>query len=174
MSHVKIVVEFDSREFRVKVLPETTVGQLMYKIRKHLVLRPEEALFLFFRYDGLFRTTEEIHAVSRTLGQIREANQMDVQYVRVLRESTFGALSKMFVKARIEKKKSLFCAICTYSYYGLYHYDTVTVHETLELATSHLLQERCGGHLSLDVGDVPGYTLEPRPVSEAINIEPKV
>ena len=92
MAHVKIFVEFEERTFKVKVTQETTVGQLMYKIRRHLVIRPEEALFLFFRYDGLFRTTEEIHAVSRTLGQIREANRMEFQYVRVLRENTFGTL----------------------------------------------------------------------------------
>ena len=64
------------------------------------------------------------------------------------------ALSKMFVKCRIQKKKELYCAIITYSFYGLYHFDEVTIHETMELATAYLLRERCSGHLSLDVGEI--------------------
>jgi len=60
----------------------------------------------------------------------------------------------MFVKCRIQKKKELYCAIITYSFYGLYHFDEVTIHETMELATAYLLRERCSGHLSLDVGEI--------------------
>jgi len=56
--------------------------------------------------------------------------------------------SKMFIKCKIERKKELFVATMTYSYYGLYHYNEMRVYETLEEAEKALLWERCGGLLS--------------------------
>ena len=60
------------------------------------------------------------------------------------------ALSRMFVKARIEKKKNLYVAAITYSYYGLYHYDVLNVFDTLQAAEHYLLYERCGGVLEIN------------------------
>ena len=57
------------------------------------------------------------------------------------------AWSKAFVKAKIEKKKSLYVATITYSYFGLYHFTEVQVCDTLEEAERILLKERCSGHL---------------------------
>ena len=57
------------------------------------------------------------------------------------------AWSRMFIKAKIIKKKTLFCAIITYSYYGLYHYDDMSIHDSIEEAKAHLLAVRCDGHL---------------------------
>ena len=59
------------------------------------------------------------------------------------------ALSKMFVKAEIQPMSNgaIFVAKITYSFYGLYHYDVVSTHATLEEARNHILAERCGGFL---------------------------
>lgn len=62
-------------------------------------------------------------------------------------------LSRQFVKAKIQEKKGLFIAIITYSYYGIYWYDEISIHDTLELATSHLLRIRCQGLLVLEKDD---------------------
>jgi len=56
-------------------------------------------------------------------------------------------ISRGFVKAKIEKKKGLYVATITYSWYGIYHFDEVMVCETLEEAERILLKERCSGHL---------------------------
>ena len=63
--------------------------------------------------------------------------------------------SKSFVKAKIEKKKSLFVATITYSYFGLYHYDVLNVFETLEQAEHYLLYERCNGVIEIKDIDEP-------------------
>jgi len=57
--------------------------------------------------------------------------------------------SKSFVKAKIEKKKGLFVATITYSYFGLYHYDVLNVFESLEKAEHYLLYERCNGVIEI-------------------------
>lgn len=163
MSHVKIVVEFDEKTFKVKVTQETTVGQLMYKIRRHLNLRPEEAMFLFFQYDGLFRTTEEIHAVSRTLGQIREANRMEVQKIRVLRENCFGSLDRRFIKAEITQmtNANAWRLKCFYSFYNLYEFVESFVYATQQACERKLLAERCHGYLSIKGKDGQPIDIEP-------------
>jgi len=56
-------------------------------------------------------------------------------------------LSRMFVKAKIEKKNGVFIIIITYSYYYLYHFDEIEVCATLQEAESKLLKIRCSGHL---------------------------
>ena len=63
------------------------------------------------------------------------------------------AWSRGFIKAKIEKKKTLFVATITYSYFGLYWYDVVNVFETLQDAEHYLLLQRCGGVLSIHVED---------------------
>ena len=56
-------------------------------------------------------------------------------------------ISRGFVKAKIEKKKGLYVSTITYSWFGIYHYDEVSVSETLEEAERILLKERTQGHL---------------------------
>ena len=146
MSHIKVVVNFDGREFKVKVVRDTTIGMLMIKIRKFLKLRPEDGVFLFwprrFRSDVLYPTSKLLSDIQSDPGQVLQCN--------LLRESVFGTLSKMFVKARIEERGGLFCAVITWSYYGLYHYDEVSIHSSIHEATEHLLKIRCNGCLSLE------------------------
>jgi hypothetical protein len=59
------------------------------------------------------------------------------------------ALSRMFVKADISSlaKGQVWVSTITYSFYGLYHYDQVATHNTMEEARNHVLTERCGGML---------------------------
>ena len=60
-------------------------------------------------------------------------------------------LSKMFIKCSISEKKSLFVTTITYSFYGIYYYDEIDIHETLSDAKDYLLNIRMNGHLSLDI-----------------------
>lgn len=147
---IRVVVKYEDREFKIKVTRDTTVGMLMIKIRKFLKLKPEEGVFLF--WPRRFRS-DALHPGSKLLSDI-QTEPLQMLQCNLLKENCFGTLSKMFVKARIEKRKELYCAILTFSFYGLYHYDEVTIHETLEMATAYLLRERCSGHLSLDVGNL--------------------
>lgn len=59
----------------------------------------------------------------------------------------------MFIKCKIEKKKNLFVATMTYSFYGMYYYNEIKVYETLEDAEKALLWERCSGLISYSDGD---------------------
>jgi hypothetical protein len=59
------------------------------------------------------------------------------------------AWAKSFIKAKIQKKKELYVATITYSYYGLYHYDVLSVFNTLQEAEHYLLYERCGGVIEI-------------------------
>ena len=61
--------------------------------------------------------------------------------------------NKMFIKCKIEKKKGLFVATITYSYYGLYYYNELRVYENLEEAEKALLWERCAGLIVYEDGD---------------------
>ena len=56
-------------------------------------------------------------------------------------------LSRMFVKARIEKKNNIYVIIITYSYYYLYYFDEIEICATLQEAEHKLLEIRCSGHL---------------------------
>ena len=143
---IRVVVKFDGREFRIKVNKPCTVGMLMVKIRKFLKLKPEEACFLF--WPRAWRS-DVMYPGSTLLSDIQTEPLQTLQ-CSLLRENTFGALSKMFVKARIEQRQGLYCAVITFSYYGLYHYDEVSIHNTLQEATEHLLKIRCNGCLSLE------------------------
>lgn len=62
-------------------------------------------------------------------------------------------LSKMFVKARIEKKNNVYIVVATYSYYYMYHYDEMGVYATLNEAEKSLLNIRCSGLLVYHIGD---------------------
>lgn len=56
----------------------------------------------------------------------------------------------MFVKASILKKKDLFIAIITWSYYGISHYEKFDVFETLVDAEKYILLERTNGALTYE------------------------
>lgn len=58
--------------------------------------------------------------------------------------------NRSFVKCKIQEKKGLYIAIITYSYYGLYWFDEISIHDTLEIATSYLLRIRCGGLIVME------------------------
>jgi hypothetical protein len=150
METVKIRVNYGENKWQIKVPKECTVASLMYKLRRYAKLSEHDAIFLLFRAEGWVIKTR-MFVGTRTMEEIQQATRLEILEVDMLRESTFGTLSKMFVKCRIEQRKQLYCAIITYSFYGLYHFDEMSVHETLEQATAHLLRERCSGHLSLDV-----------------------
>ena len=150
MAFVKLKVNFKEHKWNVKMTKDTTVCQLQYKLRQLAKIQPAEALFLFFEYDGLLGMKEVTHAQSKLLTDIQYEHKQDILIVNVLQENAFGAWSKMFVKARIEQRKSLFCAVVTWSYYGLYHYDEVSIHNNINEATEHLLKIRCNGCLSLE------------------------
>ena len=59
--------------------------------------------------------------------------------------------SRQFIKAKIEEKKGLFVATITYSYFGLYYYNEVTVSETIQEAEKLLLKERCSGKIAYEL-----------------------
>jgi hypothetical protein len=131
MSTTKCIVTFESREFKIKMTNPASVAVLQIKLRRFLKLSEHDAIFLFFKC-GYFER-ERLFPAQTLLSEIMRQNygNQGVLFVTVMRENTFGAISKMFVKARIEKKKELFCAIITYNFYGLYHFDEVTIHETV-------------------------------------------
>lgn len=150
MDTVKIRVTFGENKWNIQVVKDCTVAQLMFKLRKYAKLQKQEAIFLFFKTHGLF-ARERLYPNNKVMSEIQQELKLKILNVEMLKENTFGAMSKMFVKCRIEQRKQLYCAIITYSFYGLYHFDEISVHETLEQATAYLLRERCSGHLSLDV-----------------------
>jgi len=151
---IKILVNFRNgtewQNFKIQVADNCTVGHLIVKLRKFIKIKPEEACFCFFCYSGFFGKKEKIFHNNKLLIEIQSELCMEVLEVKLLLENTFGALSKMFVKARIEHRQSVFCAIITWSYYGIYHYDELSVHNTMVEATEHLLKIRCNGCLSLE------------------------
>jgi hypothetical protein len=58
--------------------------------------------------------------------------------------------NKMFVKASIIKKKDLYIAIITWSYYGFSHYEIFDVFESLVEAEKYILLERTNGSLTYE------------------------
>lgn len=157
MKTIKIVVEFEKQLFKIRVQDTCTVASLQIKLRKHLKMNCEEACFIFFKIPYMFGTKERLYPSSKLISEIQYENydvsKYGVMNVVVLKESTFGALNKAFVKAKIKKEKNLFCSVITYSYYGLYHWDETKIHDTIEIATEYLLKERCNGHLSIEVSE---------------------
>jgi len=147
--NVKCAVTLDDRDFLIKVPAETSVAALQHKIRTYLKISPEEAVFLFFEYNSLFTTHETLHAGIRLMGQIRDGNGLDIQKILVCRENTFGTWARVFVKGRVEERRGVYVALITYSYFSIYPFDDVSVHDTLHEAQEHLLRERCNGCLSL-------------------------
>jgi len=150
-NHVKIYVKYDDKYYNIKVIDTCTVAHLLIKLRKLIKLEPEHAMFLFFQYKTLVGTSRlKLYPQNKLLTDIRSELKQSILGVEILLENTFGAWSKMFVKAKIECLNGVYCSIITYSYYGVYHFDEVNVHKTMVEATEHLLKVRCNGCLSLE------------------------
>lgn len=160
MSNITILIDSrnaaERRSFKIAARRETTVYHLIFKLRIFIKIKPQESIFCFFQYPGLTTKAlgsgwkkEKSYVGDKLLMDIQLDLNMEILECKVVLESTFGALSRMFVKARIEQRQSVFCVIITWSYYGLYHYDELSVHNSLHDATEHLLTVRCNGCLSL-------------------------
>lgn len=148
MDHIKCRVTFEDREWKVQMGSMTTVGQFTFKMRDYLKLRPEDAIFVFWKAHKWF-VSDMLHPQSMTLCEIQRQSHMKILECSLLKEACFGALNRQFVKARIEQRNGVFVSIITYSWYGVYHFDTVEVHDSMVEATEFLLKERCNGALSL-------------------------
>jgi hypothetical protein len=136
-SYVRCKCTYGEQHFKIKIACDTTVGALMYKLRRFIKINEHEALFIYI--NGKY------YANSMLLTQIGQ--QLDVV---IKNEEAFGALSKQFVRASILQKKTLWVCECVFSWYGVYHYSEVSVHDTKELARDHLIELRCGGYLFYD------------------------
>lgn len=125
-------------DINLKMRGRHTIGHLLARMRRHVHIEPQEAIFLF--------TPEGIsYPNSKLLSELKQPIVF-----KMLKENSFGALSRMFVSANIKAQNNIFIVRITYSYYGIYHYDDVTTHETLESAKDHVLTKRCGGHLVVE------------------------
>ena len=164
MTHVRCEVILDERTFKIKLSQDCTVSQLMIKIRAYLKLKPEKAYFLFFEQKGLIYNTERLYAGSKTLAEVKMSSGLETQKIRLLRDSTFGALNSRFEKATIDELKdgSVWILKIEYSYYNLYNFQNVFVYKTLDECIKKLAVERCD---SLTVTNKQG---------ELISIDPPV
>ncbi|MHA2252741.1 MAG: hypothetical protein ACXAD7_20425 [Candidatus Kariarchaeaceae archaeon] len=125
-------------ELKLKMRPKHSIGVLMARLRRHIQLEPSEAIFLF--------TPEGVQfPMSKLLGSIPRPVVFEA-----LKESTFGAISKMFISASIKTQNSVFIVRIKYSFWGLYYFEEISTHTTLETAKEHILTERCGGHLVVE------------------------
>lgn len=130
-AYVRCKCTYGEQAFKIKIACDTTVGGLMYKLRRFIKINENEALFIYI--NGRY------YANSMLLTQIGQ--QLDVV---IKNEEAFGALSRQFVRASIVTQKTLFIVRCTWSWYYLYEYEDVSVHDTMELAKAHLIKLRCG------------------------------
>ena len=138
---IRCVVKYNDMTFKVKIVRETTVGQLMIKIRAFIHIAGSESIYIFIN--------NKFYCGNVLLSEIEKGNE--VLNVVLTKESTFGAWSRLFVKATIKELKGLFCTCVSWSYYGLYTYEEMDVHESLELAKDHILKLRTDGHLSIEL-----------------------
>lgn len=154
---IRCIIDFRNgtewRTFKIRVVPDTTVAVLLIKLRKYIHIRDHDGVFMFFQYKGFICKKERLYAGHVLLSDIQQQLGTEILDIKLMQENTFGALSRMFVKARIEQRQNVFCAIITWSYYGVYHYDELSVHNTMNEATEHLLKVRCNGCLSLETKD---------------------
>ena len=151
---IKVIVHAFDREFKIQT-DGGTVACLQIKLRKYLKIHPAGAMFLFFKQP------KYLLGIKTGYKEVLYPNGMLLSDIpgrpllcSVLKENCFGAWSKGFVKAKIMQKKSLFVACITWSYYGLYHYDEMSVHESLIEAQEHLLKLRCDGKLILEDNNI--------------------
>jgi hypothetical protein len=83
--------------------------------------------------------------MSKTLGSLPRPVVFEA-----IKESTFGAVNRMFVSASIKTQNSIYIVRIKYSFYGLFHFEEISTHTSLESAKEYILHERCSGHLSIE------------------------
>ena len=128
---IRCVCQFGEKTFKICVGQTCTIGGLMHKLRKYIQLNEAEAMFLFI--------DNEFYSNSKLLSDLGS-----VLTVTIRTESTYGSMNKQFVKASIVTQKGLFICRCVWSWYNLYEYEDVSIHNTAEEAKSHLIKLRCG------------------------------
>jgi hypothetical protein len=138
---IKCDVTYADMKFKVRVSQQTTIAQLMIKLRKFIEINDSESLFVFvgnrFYCGNVFLI--DIPGADGGLN------------VTLSKENCFGTLNKGFVKASIKKMKDLYVVCITWSWYHLSHWDEVNVFEDLMEAKTFILKERCAGGLSMDL-----------------------
>jgi hypothetical protein len=139
---VRCRVKYEDKKFNIKVQQETTVAMLQIKLRAFLKVNEAEALFLFI---SVASGRECLYNNNKLLIDI--GSELTVS---VCKENAFGTWSKMFIKASISQKKGLFICVVTWSYYGLYYFEEVSVHDTMESAKDCILTLRTAGHLTYE------------------------
>lgn len=133
---IKLIATFNKKTFRLRVQPLTTVFEVTLKLRTFLVIKPEQALFIFFN--------NKLCTQSRTMQSIVGRTNKPI-HIDICLENAFGAWGKSFVKCHTRKVATIYVVVITYSYYGLYNYTETTVHETLAAADAYKLNQRCSG-----------------------------
>lgn len=136
---IKLIATFDKKTFRLRVQPLATVFEITLKLRTYLVIKPEQALFIFFN--------NKLCSQSRTMQSIVGRTNKPI-HIDICLENAFGAWSKGFVKCSVTKVLSVYSVKITYSYYGVYNFHETTVHASLEAANAYILEERCSGRIS--------------------------
>jgi hypothetical protein len=135
---------------RMRVQPTLTVFQLTFKLRRYFRVKPEESIFIFIN-GGLYAQSQMMGVIAEKhrkgwAGWVRESKVQPLKVVVTL-ENTFGGFSKLFVRASVTKKKSLYVTRIVWSWYGLQHYSEMEVFNTLQEANQHILQRRTSGCL---------------------------
>jgi hypothetical protein len=131
-------IKFKGKEIKLKMKPRHTIGVLMARIRRHIQLESHEAIFLF-------TPDNKQYPMSKTLGSLSRPVVFEA-----IKESTFGAVNRMFVSASIKTQNSIYIVRIKYSFYGLFHFEEISTHTSLESAKEYILHERCSGHLSIE------------------------
>lgn len=147
-TNVKILVTFESKEFKVQMPADTDVCHFQQKMRTFLKLKQEDAIFCFFKANK-WCTSEMLCQQAMSLAEIQRDSRMTILECSILRESAFGAWSKGFVSAKIEKRKELYVGSIIWSWYSVTTWTEVEIFETLEECKSWILVQRCAGGLTL-------------------------
>jgi hypothetical protein len=128
---IRCTCHFKEKTFKICVGQTCTIGGLMHKLRNYIQLNEAEAMFLFI--DNKFYSNSKFLS---DLGNILT--------ITIRTESTYGSMDRQFIKASIVTQKGLFICRCVWSWYGLYEYEDVSIHNSDEEAKSYLIKLRCG------------------------------
>lgn len=77
-----------TRNFRITMPMDSTVGMLVFKLRRYLKINPAESIYLFFQVGCLGGA--RLYGVSKLLSEISRESGYDVLPIQILRENTFG------------------------------------------------------------------------------------
>jgi len=153
MSNIKIRVKFENgtehKTFKIQLGIACTVGHLLFKLRKYLLIKPETAVFTFFQYKNfLGQTCEKIYNGNKFLSEIAQELNVEILDVKLLLENTFGDLDSRFINASIvELDIGVWILTINYTFYSLYNYKTVDVFKSMDDAIKKLSLERCSNKL---------------------------